>query len=48
MRDYVILTDSGTDLSPEKAITWLEENMMPYYPLGVYKDKTQEGEKGNE
>ena len=35
-------------LSPEKAITWLEENMMPYYPLGVYKDKTQEGEKGNE
>ena len=29
-------------LSPEKAIAWLEENMMPYYPLGVYKDKTAE------
>ncbi len=29
-------------LSPEKAITWLEENMLPYYPLGVYKDKTAE------
>ena len=26
-------------LSPEKAIGWLEENMLPYYPLGVYKDK---------
>ncbi len=25
-------------LTPEKALTWLEENMMPYYPLGVYKD----------
>ena len=35
-------------MSPEKAIGWLEENMMPYYPLGVYKDKTKEGEKGNE
>lgn len=28
--------------SPVDAITWLEENMMPYYPLGVYKDKTAE------
>ena len=25
-------------LSPEKALEWLEENMLPYYPLGVYKD----------
>lgn len=29
-------------LSPEKSIQWLEENMLPYYPLGVYKDKTAE------
>ena len=29
-------------LSPDKAIAWLEENMMPYYPLGVYKDKYAE------
>ncbi|MBQ8506112.1 MAG: 2-oxoglutarate oxidoreductase, partial [Clostridia bacterium] len=27
-------------LSPEKALKWLEENMMPYYPLGVYKDRS--------
>ena len=26
-------------LSPKEAITWLRENMMPVYPLGVYKDK---------
>ena len=25
-------------MTPEKALTWLEENMLPYYPLGVYKD----------
>ena len=29
-------------LSPAAALKWLEENMIPYYPLGVYKDK--EGE----
>ena len=25
-------------LSPKDALVWLRENMMPYYPLGVYKD----------
>ncbi|HOJ48828.1 MAG TPA: thiamine pyrophosphate-dependent enzyme [Bacillota bacterium] len=32
-------------LSPLKAVEWLRENMMPYYPLGVYKDVTKEGEQ---
>ena len=31
-------------LTPEKALEWLEENMLPYYPLGVYKDKFAEKE----
>ena len=31
-------------MSPEKALTWLEDNMIPYYPLGVYKDITAEKE----
>ncbi len=26
-------------LPPAKALEWLGENMIPYYPLGVYKDK---------
>ncbi len=26
-------------MSPVEAMKWLEENMIPYYPLGVYKDK---------
>ena len=29
-------------LTPQKALDWLEENMLPYYPLGVYKDKFAE------
>lgn len=30
-------------LAPADAIKWLQDNMLPYYPLGVYKDKTAEG-----
>ena len=26
-------------LSPSDALKWAEENMLPYYPLGVYKDR---------
>ncbi len=29
-------------LSPEESIKWLQDNMIPYYPLGVYCDKTEE------
>ncbi len=25
-------------MTPDKALKWLEDNMLPYYPLGVYKD----------
>ena len=28
--------------TPEGATEWLEQNMIPYYPLGVYKDKFAE------
>lgn len=31
-------------MPPVAAMKWLEENMIPYYPLGVYKDKTKEAE----
>ena len=29
-------------LTPQDAFKWLKDNMIPYYPLGVYKDKTKE------
>ena len=32
-------------LTPSKALEWVEEKMIPYYPLGVYKDKTAEEEQ---
>ncbi len=32
-------------MAPDKALNWLEENMLPYYPLGVYKDITAKEEK---
>ena len=32
-------------MTPQQALDWVEEKMIPYYPLGVYKDKTaEEGE----
>ena len=29
-------------MTPVKALEWVEEKMIPYYPLGVYKDKSAE------
>jgi 2-oxoglutarate ferredoxin oxidoreductase subunit beta len=27
-------------MTPQKALEWIDQNMLPYYPLGVYKDKS--------
>ena len=27
-------------MTPEKALEWIDEKMIPYYPLGVYKDRS--------
>ncbi len=27
-------------MTPEKALEWVDEKMIPYYPLGVYKDRS--------
>ena len=27
-------------MTPQKALEWVESDMIPYYPLGVYKDRT--------
>ncbi|HIV10390.1 MAG TPA: 2-oxoglutarate oxidoreductase [Candidatus Faeciplasma avium] len=31
-------------MTPKKALEWIDERMIPYYPLGVYKDRTGQGE----
>lgn len=30
-------------MSPVEALEWMRENMLPYYPLGVYKDTVKGG-----
>ena len=30
-------------LEPVEALKWLKENMIPYYPLGCYQDRTEKG-----
>lgn len=32
-------------MTPQNALKWLEENMIPYYPLGVYKDRSAQKEE---
>ena len=27
-------------MTPDKALAWIDEKMIPYYPLGVYKDRS--------
>ena len=29
-------------MTPQKALQWLEDNMLTYYPLGVYRDRSAE------
>ncbi|MCQ2448995.1 MAG: thiamine pyrophosphate-dependent enzyme [Clostridia bacterium] len=31
-------------LTPKKALEWIDEKMIPYYPLGVYKDRAADEE----
>ena len=31
-------------MTPQAALKWVEEKMIPYYPLGVYKDRSAEKE----
>jgi 2-oxoglutarate ferredoxin oxidoreductase subunit beta len=38
MVEVVSTCNSGWKLSPVKANEWLEENMLPFYPLGDVKD----------
>ncbi|MBR5542893.1 MAG: 2-oxoglutarate oxidoreductase [Oscillospiraceae bacterium] len=32
-------------MTPQKALEWIDEKMIPYYPLGVYKDKSAQKEE---
>lgn len=32
-------------MTPQDALKWIDDNMLPYYPLGVYKDRSAEKEE---
>ena len=32
-------------MTPQKALKWIDDNMLPYYPLGVYKDRSAKEDK---
>ncbi len=32
-------------MTPEKALEWIDEKMIPHYPLGVYKDRSAENKE---
>ncbi len=32
-------------MTPIDALKWIDDNMLPYYPLGVYKDRSAEKEE---
>ncbi len=32
-------------MTPEKALQWIDEKMIPHYPLGVYKDRSAENKE---
>ena len=47
-RGYTIVEVVGTcstnwGMTPQASFEWMRENMLPYYPLGVYRDVVAEG-----
>lgn len=42
MVEVLSICPTNWGLSPLEAMQWLRDNMIPYYPLGVKKDKTEE------
>ena len=40
--EIVSTCNTNWRMSPDKANKWMEENMVPFYPLGDLKDKGKE------
>ena len=41
--EVVATCPTNWGMTPQDAFAWMRENMLPYYPLGVYKDVVAEG-----
>ncbi|MCT8976443.1 thiamine pyrophosphate-dependent enzyme [Clostridium sp. CX1] len=42
MIEVLSICPTNWGLSPKESMQWLKDNMIPYYPLGIKKDKTEE------
>jgi 2-oxoglutarate ferredoxin oxidoreductase subunit beta len=42
MIEVLSICPTNWGLAPSEAMQWLRDNMIPYYPLGVKKDTTEE------
>ncbi len=43
--EVVSTCPTNCGMTPTDALKWIDDNMLPYYPLGVYKDKSAEKEE---
>ncbi len=43
MVEVVSTCPTNWGMSPQDSFAWMNENMLPYYPLGVYKDVVADG-----
>ncbi|MTI79387.1 MAG: 2-oxoglutarate oxidoreductase [Firmicutes bacterium] len=41
MVEVLSICPTNWGMSPSESLKWLEENMIPYYPLGVYKEPAE-------
>ena len=41
--EVVATCPTNWGMTPQDSFAWMRENMLPYYPLGVYKDVRAEG-----
>ena len=41
--EVVATCSTNWGMTPQGALEWMRENMLPYYPLGVYKDVVADG-----
>ena len=44
--EVVATCPTNWGMTPAKALEWVENNMIPYYPLGVYRDKYADAKEG--
>ncbi len=41
--EVVATCPTNWGMTPQESFAWMRENMLPYYPLGVYRDVVEEG-----